>query len=158
MSKRQIDIASKVFFEGVRFVRKDRDGPMRLLALFLGKSFITNFWTTYRLPFQKQVTVTYPPSVCDPHQHPGIVQHEMVHVRQFERFGAPVVMILLAGLLPLPVFFSGRWLIERRAYLDDIRVGRITLERAVDVLWSHYGFAWPKTMMRRWFRKQLALM
>ncbi len=137
------------------FVRKDQDPMMRLLAVLLGRSFITDFWTTYRLPFQRQVTITYPPDVADPGRHEGIVEHEMFHVRQFERFGAPLVIILLAGVFPLPLFFSGRWFIERHAYLHDIRSGRLTVERAVDILWKHYGYAWPRPLMRRWFTRQL---
>lgn len=140
----------------VRYIRKDRDRTMRLLALVLGKSFINDFWTTYRLPFQRHVTITYPPAVTHPEARTDIVAHEMFHVRQFERPLAPVVMLLLAALVPLPTLFSGRWFIERRAYLHDIRTSRLTLERAVDILWSHYGYAWPKPLMRRWFKRQLA--
>ncbi len=128
---------------------------MQVVALLLGDSFITDFWTTYRLPFQRYVTITYPPSVEHPQQHIGVVAHEMIHVRQFARFGAPLVIILLAGVLPLPLLFSGRWFIERSAYLEDIRARRMTIEHAVDVLWRRYGFAWPKALMRRWFRARL---
>jgi len=61
-------------------------------------------------------------------------------------------------LVPLPVLLSGRWYVEREAYLDEIRRGRKTIDRAVEQLWGFgYLYPWLPFLMRRWFTKQLEL-
>jgi hypothetical protein len=50
-----------------------------------------------------------------------VLRHELVHVRQFERFGW-LGMILLYGLLPLPVVLAwGRARLEWEAYEETLR-------------------------------------
>jgi hypothetical protein len=84
-----------------------------------------------------------------------IREHELIHVRQQCGFGL-YWSALLYFLLPLPVLFSGRWFVEREAYLVDIVAGAKTVEQAVDILWRSYGYPWPKLLMRKWFDEQIA--
>jgi len=145
--------------DDVMLVAKQQSPTMRLLGVFLGARFMTHFWTTYRLPFQRRVRISYPMNargmgtVID--GAGPVIEHEMHHVEQFRPWWGPWVFIALAVLLPLPVLFSGRWFIERRAYLNDIRKGRCTVEQAADMLWRSYGWCWPRPLMRRWLRKEL---
>jgi hypothetical protein len=101
-------------------------------------------------------TIYYPPSVTDPMapQYATIRAHELEHVWQFRRYGF-LIMLLGYFLLPLPVLFSGRWLIERRAFLKDIRAKARSVDGAVDTLWYDYAAPWPRGLMRRWFNHQL---
>lgn len=111
------------------------------------------FWFTRRFPFC-QAVITHPDFVTNPKDHP-VLQHELHHVEQFSKWWAPFVLPLLATCLPSPVFFSGRWYVERWAYLADIRAGRLTIDGAVQALWSGYGWCWPKPLMRKWFKSKL---
>lgn len=122
----------------------------KLLSFIIDK----NFWTTYRLPFQSYVTVTYP-DACEVPGASKTLKHECFHVEQFSPWYGPYLVFLLTLLLPLPVLFSGRWFIERQAYLYDIRRGVQTVDSAIDILWNDYGYCWPKRLMRKWFIKQL---
>ncbi len=134
---------------------KSQDKLMRFCAWFLGQNFMTQFWTTYRLPFGRAI-ITHPDHV-DPQlpAHQGTVQHELVHVAQFSPWWGPWWVISCVVFFPLPVLFSGRWWIERRPYLIDIVEGRRTINQAVDVLWKGYGYCWPRRFMRAWFSKNL---
>lgn len=113
-----------------------------------------NFFLTYRLPWMKLARITYPPSIHNPEIRPEI-EHEKHHVAQFAPWWAPWLLPWLIVLLPLPFLFSGRWFVERGAYLDDIRAGRHSVESAVAALWESYGWAWPKPWMRAWFTEHL---
>jgi len=64
-------------------------------------------------------------------------------------------MFWLVWLLPLPVLFSGRWFIERAAYLDGIIKYGDDVEKCVNTLWDGYLWPWPKPLMRKWFYKKL---
>jgi hypothetical protein len=140
----------------VLLIDKNRSPLMRALGLVLGRTFMARMWTTYRLPFQRCVRITHPVGLFSPASCDGILEHELVHVAQFRRWWAPWLLPLFVSLLPLPVIFSGRWFVERPAYLCDIRNGRLTLEGVVQLLWSKYGAPWPRPLMRRWFERQLA--
>lgn len=113
---------------------------------------------TFRLPFQEFPTITC--SVyMDLHGHLSgfdfdLLSHELVHARQFRSWWAPWVLPLLATILPLPIIFSGRWFIEREAYLDDLSRGT-AIEAAVNKLWREYAWPWPRSLMRSWFKKNL---
>jgi hypothetical protein len=84
-----------------------------------------------------------------------MLRHELVHAAQFRPWYGPIWVGLLASLLPFPMYYSGRWFIERRAYLIDIRNGRVTLDAAIASLVTHYGNPWPKGAMRKWFEARL---
>ena len=140
----------------VRIETKDKLPLMKCLAFFLGKRFMTDFFTTYRIPFCSPV-IACPVGVNTARVHLDYAQtmrHEMYHVRQFAPWYGPIWMLLLVALVPLPILWSGRWLVEREAYLSDIRHGA-DLEAVVQVLWHDYGWCWPTPLMRRWFYKQL---
>ena len=149
------DLDSLLGRANVRYVCKDGSLLMRmigwLLATFrINQKFMTVYWTTIGN------TVYFPTTVKNP-SHPrydGVRSHELMHVDQYEKYG--VVLMAIAYLFfPLPFFLSGRWWIERRPYLEDIRAGRKTVDRAVNSLWSGYGWPYPRSWMRAWFVEQL---
>ena len=135
----------------VSLVPKAGSRLMRVCGLLLravgNRSFVERCWTTLGR------TIYYPASVVDPLAHPVVLEHELVHVRQWERWG--VLMWISYLLLPLPIglcWFRFRW--EREAYLVELAhaVDREReLTRIVDALWFGYGFCWPRPWMRRWF-------
>jgi hypothetical protein len=103
-------------------------------------------------------TIYYPKDVRHPLAHPTAVEHEFVHVRQWERWGPLFWLSYL--LLPLPIglaWFRWRW--EREAYLVQLahRTDKaVAIEQIVEALWSGYGWPWPRPWMRRWLARQLA--
>ena len=127
----------------------------RAIGLFW-PAFLIRWWTTVRFPFCRGV-IAYPDTVDDP-MRPGyawVLDHELVHVVQQQSAWGLFESAVLYFLLPLPIVFSGRWFIERRAYLLDIQAGHQTVESAAYNLWRYYLWAWPKPLMRRWFQKQV---
>lgn len=136
-------------------VPKAQDWLMRALGHVIGPKFMTQFWTTYRLPFCR-ARICYPVRILQPFNDIGTIDHELIHVKQLAPWWGPLWMAALAAVVPLPLIFSGRWYIERRAYLADILAGRRTIDDAVHILWSGYGLAWPKKLMRQWFEKEVA--
>jgi len=139
---------------GVRLEQKDKSLFMRFLNVLLWPFSFMEFYTTYRLPFQKRATITYPKGQTAMGRL-DILEHELGHVKQFMPWYGPFVVGLATTLLPLPVFFSGRWLVERHPYLGDIKRGRMTVEDAVMLLWGGYGWCWPRFLMRKWFNGKL---
>jgi hypothetical protein len=136
---------------GARVVAKQGSRRMRVLAALLwpiNRAFMGRYWTTLGR------TVYYPTSVSDPFAHADILEHELVHVRQWQRFG--LWMWLSYLLLPLPfglAWFRFRW--EREAYLVEISRAEDRereIDRVVDALWHGYGWPWPRSLMRRWFQ------
>jgi len=123
-----------------------------LLWALGNRSFVERYWTTIGR------TIYYPTCVGDPLAHPIVLEHELVHVRQWERWG--VLLWVSYLLLPLPVglcWFRFRW--EREAYLVELHhaVDREReIDRIVDALWFGYAFPWPRSWMRRWFRAALS--
>lgn len=148
----------------VRLVRKDRLWSMRMvgwilrvLPAFRRGEFVTTWWTTYRLPWQSKPTIAYPTRVLDPMSlaYLHVRQHELVHADNMQTLISLAGMLMLYILVPLPVFFSGRWFIERYAYLGDIEAGMYTPEEAAGILWSNYAWPWPRQLMIGWFRSEL---
>ena len=133
-----------------RLIRADESKLRKLLSMFV----VPTMWMTYRLPFQRYVRITYPIFIADP-ETSLTLQHELCHVPIFSTWWGPWVVPLLVSLIPLPVLFSGRWFVERWAYLADIKAGRITIDQAVDNLWNLYAYAWPKSLMYRWFNRHI---
>jgi hypothetical protein len=121
-----------------------------------GDRFMKWFWTTYRLPFCKGV-IGYSTKCKNPMALylKWLRGHELVHaVDQRTAWGLFKSAVFLV-LIPLPVLFSGRWFIERWAYLGDIKAGVHTVKEAVDQLWYDYFFPWPRSLMQRWFEARL---
>ena len=89
------------------------------------------------------------------------LRHELVHVRQFERWG--LVMAVSYLLLPLPLGLAWfRMRFEREAYEESLRVwhqlgGRAACERLrahviAQFTSGSYGWMWPfPQAMGRWF-------
>ena len=136
-----------------RLIPKSESRPMRVIGFF-SQHFYEDFWTTYRVWFGK-TTITYPDSVEDPLDDSDILDHELAHVPQWEPWYGPVWVTSLAFLFPLPFLFSGRWFIERPAFLKDIRAKRLTVDEVVDILWTSYLWAWPRPLMRKWLIAEL---
>lgn len=154
MSRTAAQVHDELTRFGVQLVSKEEDPIMRAVGLVLGRAFMDSFWTTYRLPFCAP-RVCYPSAVKLPGAHWETLDHELVHVEQLASWWGPLVMLLGATLLPLPSIYSGRWFIERRAYLRDIQAGRRTVGEAVDILDSYYGHPWPREIMTAWFNANL---
>ena len=133
-------------------VSKKHDPLMRLIGR-LWPGFMLYSWTTYRIPFMR-ARVCHPIGV-NPENKLITYQHELMHVKQLHPWYGPFLVCALYFLLPLPVFFSGRWFIERHAFLWDIRMKLRTVDDAIDALHGKYFRPWPKSWMREWFEKKL---
>lgn len=147
------DIDNALRAQRVRLLPKHGSRLMRAAAVLLRplglRAFLTHYWTTVGR------TVYYPSCVHDPRAHPDVLAHELVHVRQWQRWGVWLWVSYL--LLPLPLGLSWfRWRWEREAYLVQIERAvdrRREIDRVVDALWSGYGWPWPRAWMRRWFER-----
>jgi hypothetical protein len=147
------DLERELSVQRVRLIAKRDSRLMSVLAVLLRlvgtRGFNERFWTTLGR------TIYYPISVRDPYAHPEILAHELVHVRQWERWG--VLLWISYVLLPLPIglaWFRFRW--EREAYLVQIAGAadrEREIDRIVDVLWFGYARPWPRSWMRRWFQR-----
>jgi hypothetical protein len=138
---------------GIRVIPKTESRLMRAIGWF-SEDFMKVWWTSYRVPFGPP-TITYPSDTKDPYAFPQVLKHERIHCEQFRPWYAPLWMLLLETLIPLPIFWSGRWYVERKAYLRDILAGVCCVEEAVQTLWYSYGYVYPKPLMRRYFQKHV---
>lgn len=118
-------------------------------------AFLTHWWTTIRFPFCRGV-MGHPVGI-DPMapKHKGTRNHELCHVVQQRGAWGLLKSFVLYFFLPLPVVFSGRWFIEREPYLKDILSCRLTIDQAVSILWRGYLWAWPRSLMRAWFEREV---
>lgn len=151
----------------VRLIRKDLSWTMQIVGLFFGflhlfsknvtsrERFIQRYWTTFRLPFQKP-TIAYAADdlAMVPHLE-WLRQHELHHANDMRSTWGLFKMFWLVWLLPLPAYYSGRWFIERHAYLIDIRAGVKTPESSAEQLWNDYFYAWPKDKAIKWFNENV---
>lgn len=132
---------------GVRVRRKSESWLMRSLGFFLGAWFRERAWTTIG---SRTIWAPDTANLARLDKHEVSVLHELVHIRQARHW--PVLFQLSYLLLPVPFFFAWfRWRWEREAYLVNIEYGTHSVEEVVDLLWSKYGWCWPKTAMRKWF-------
>lgn len=150
-----MDVSRTAFetMHSVELRRKPDDWVMKIFGAVFPST--RRMWTTYRLPFRK-ARICYPDFVVRPMAYTQILGHELYHVRQLRPWWGPLWIGLLVSIFPLPVLFSGRWFVERGAYLHDIRTGGISPERAAAILWHGYAWPWPPKWMLRWFRRELA--
>ena len=136
--------------EDVCFVKKSDSALMKFIGFFY-PAFMTNLWTTIG------DTIYYPVDVKSPLaiKYYPIVRHEVVHIKQFKKYGLPLFLFLYL-LFPLPCFFSYfRWKFEREAYLHaNIKTER-DVDKVVDILAKYYFYPWPKKWMRKWFITEL---
>ena len=118
---------------------------------FFYPPFMTHLWTTIG------DTIYYPDGISFPlkPKYYRTIQHEIVHIKQFKRYGIPLFLFLYI-FFPLPILFSYfRWKFEREAYSQVNINNEEDVERVVDSLAKHYLYPWPKTWMRKWFLKEL---
>lgn len=102
-------------------------------------------------------TIYYPPYVTDPFlpKYEVDIAHELVHVKQYEKYGVPLFLFLYL-FIPLPCFFSYfRWRFEREAYLEDLANSNIKIQQVIDILWKDYFYPWPRSWMNKWFEKNV---
>lgn len=159
--KRPVRVVRKRAF----FHQRLADLGLRIVTLNGQKSYLTHYVTTLG-------HTIYVPDSFDawPAAHRyQILRHELVHVRQFERFGV-IGMVLLYGILPLPLglaYFRAR--LEWEAYAETLRavaeVQGIEAARAPELhdmivrrfTGPDYGWMWPfPRRVRRWIREELA--
>lgn len=138
-----------------RLLPKQGSRTMAVTALLLRalglREFTTRYWTTLAR------TIYFPSTVRDPYAHPQVIAHELVHVRQWGRWGPWLWLSYV--LLPLPVglaWFRWRW--EREAYLPEVLATadcerEQVIERICQSLWWGYAWPWPREWMREWFRR-----
>ena len=141
----------------VNLIDKNDSILMKIVGFLLKPftpQFMAFFFTTYRLPFQTKGTIAYPVGL-DPMRFPDVLLHELMHVEQQKTAWGLFKSALLVSVFPLPMFFSGRWFIEREPYAVDIYKGLRTIDGAVDILWNSYLFPWPKPLMRAFFEKRV---
>lgn len=121
---------------------------------FLRGRFMSEVWTTF------DENIYYPIGFDDDSEAltaSHIINHELVHVKQYKDLGK-LGFLLWYFILPLPFFFSGRWWLERKAYLVDLNyymsIG-YTKEYSVNMIVKEidrfYVRPWPKTLMKKWF-------
>ena len=85
---------------------------------------------------------------------PMMLDHELVHVAQWERYGWWFAVVYLAGV---PGFAPGCYILEREAYLANMRHGW-TPERCAEELCSaKYLWPWPRRYVLRYFEQQRRL-
>lgn len=143
----------------VKFVEKSSDKYVLFVNFFMeamgNYDFMRYSWTAYRFPFERHVTVVHPDGI-DPSEtrFEGAVEHEMYHARYIETAWGLVKAYVLS-FFPLPIIFSGRWFLEREAYLINIKRGDYTIDEVVRLLWENYGYCWPRFLMRGWYLKRL---
>ncbi len=146
-------LAARIEAAGARVRPKAGSRLMRtcgvLLRLVGNPRFQTEYFTTIGR------TIYYPTTVQDPLAYADVMEHELVHVQQWRRYGPLFSVSYL--LLPVPVLLAWcRWRWEREAYLIQLRAANdaeATIAWAVDRIWRDYAFPWPKPWMRRWFRR-----
>jgi len=138
-----------------------------LFALTFGgqRSYLSHYVTTLGH------TIYVPDDFNDWHPNEAyeVLRHELVHVAQFERYGA-AIMTLIYGSWPLPAGLAyGRARLEWEAYRETLRV-RAELEgiEAAKEKMLHdmivrrftgpdYGWMWPfPRTIRRWIDEAIA--
>jgi hypothetical protein len=153
----------------VRIVRKDRVWHQRAIhqllrvvtfgaqAAYLDR-YVTTFWSTV------YVTPDWEARAIEDRW--ATLRHELVHVRQFERWG--VLMAIAYLLLPLPIGLAWfRMRFEREAYEETLRAwhqlgGRAAVERLRGHVCGQftsgaYGWMWPfPRAIERWFDRFVA--
>ena len=127
------------------------------LTRFLNRFGAGSMWMTFK------DTIYYPDAIEDPYMFPEFIEHEKVHIKQYEKYGT-FLFLFLYLLFPLPIFFAYfRWKFEREAYLVQAKMyieeKRATPEYISESisksLWNHYFFTWPRALMKKWLLKQL---
>ncbi|MDP3278985.1 MAG: hypothetical protein Q8Q09_27580 [Deltaproteobacteria bacterium] len=156
---------------GVRIVQKDGfwhqrwiDQALRVVTLGGMRSYMTEYVTT----LGRGIFVPRDWAERSAGDRWEVLEHELVHVAQFERFGW-VLMALIYLLLPFPMGLAyGRARLEWEAYAVSLRciAQREGIEAARSpAVAAHmvrrfagpdYGFMWPfESSVRRWIADEL---
>lgn len=169
MTDLPLDVEEDLKRYGVVLADKSDSLMMRALAAvlwpLLGPAFMESFFTTIRFPLcRPRIYCPRSGPVARASRFAQVLRHELVHVRQFAPWYGPAWVALQYLLVPLPFGLSGRWFIERDAYVVDIEhlIGRghpasRAIDIAVEQLWGAYGWPWPRAWMRRWFETKVLL-
>jgi hypothetical protein len=156
----------------VRVVQKRRfwhqraaDLGLRLVTLGGQRTYLTHYVTTLGH------TIYVPDDFADwaPGRAWEVLRHELVHVRQFERWGW-LGMVVLYGMLPLPMglcWFRARF--ELEAYRETLRAivelegpeaarcPRLRAQLVRRFTGPDYGWMWPfPRTVERWLDEALA--
>ena len=140
------------------------DRFLRVVTLGGQGRYLTDYVTT----LGRTILVPSGWGLVPAHRRYEVLRHELVHVRQFERFGW-IGMILIYGVLPLPMGLSyGRARLEWEAYAETLRaVAETEGMRAArspelrDMIVRRftgpdYGWMWPfPRAVRRWIAEEL---
>lgn len=137
------------------------DRALRVLTLGGQDRYLTQYVTT--LGATIWVPATW--EQWSPRSRYKVLRHELVHVRQFERY-TWVGMVLLYGFFPLPAGLAwGRAVLEWEAYavtleveaelegLDAARSPALHDEIVQRFTGPDYGWMWP---FERWVRRRIA--
>ena len=155
-----------VHYAGITFKKKGSSLLMKIFAILLmpfSPHFMTSYWTTI-------FTTIYVPdfTVFDDkfyEQYKTIIVHERRHILDFKKYH---ILFILSYLFPPAFLAYGRFVWERRAYLDELDVValqfpahsrekqlRDQIDGIAEVLSSAgYLWCWPKKWIRRWFLAQ----
>jgi hypothetical protein len=141
------------------------DRALRILTLGQMRAYLDGYQTT----LGSTVYVTADWDQRDPDQRYATLRHELVHMRQFRRYGF-LGMALLYLLVPLPMglaYFRARF--EREAYAETIRAtfevaGRAAVDEPAfrarmreQFTGPSYGWMWPfPRAFDRWFDRVVA--
>jgi hypothetical protein len=135
--------------QDVEFINKQNSLLMRFISLFY-PAFMTNLWTTIGNKIYYPNTERSPLAI----KNYAIIKHELIHVKQFKKYGVPLYLFLYL-LCPLPFLFSYfRWKFEREAYLHANIQTEEDIDKVVNLLNKYYLYPWPKKWMRAWFIEQ----
>jgi len=178
-----VDLKAYAVGRGIRFRDKRLSAPMRAVAWVLGlfgnRRFLTHQWTT-----MTPRRVFYPDALHDPRAdwkpidldrevhgvgrlHPadlkGVLErhrptllHEFQHAADARRW--PVLFQASYVFGPLPILGPSarvRW--EARGYAWQIRLGRLSVDDVVGLIWSVYLWPLPKRWIRRIVEREVAL-
>ena len=159
------DIATE--FPGFRLVRKDRswlqrriDLCLRLLTLGGQSQYLDGYVTT----IGRRVYVPRDWDARPAAERYLVLLHERVHLRQFRRFGLPLMAVLYL-LFPLPFGLAwARMRLEREAYEETLHATAAWYGRAAvcdpafrahiveQFVSGAYGWMWPfRGAIERWY-------
>lgn len=142
-----INLLNDIDLAGAKIVPKAESFIMKafgvVLSLLGNKKFMRDYWTTLGK------TIYYPTHTINPYLSREIIEHELIHVKQYKKYG-PLMWIAYL-FLPVPIFFAWfRWRLEREAYLVNIKEG-MDINYIVYNLWYGYLYPWPRSWMLKWF-------
>jgi len=174
--KKWADLESECDVLGVKLVAKD-GWFWAILGGILGVLGNKEFNSSYITTIGKRIA--FPPKWLDEFRGTpngcGVLAHELVHVRQFQKFGLGSIwlgvlpMFFLYCLLPLPCGFAWfRWYFEREAYVVGEKVemelknhSHLNFRRVNELIDQmvgpgyFYTMAWSQETVRNYFEKHL---